>query len=180
MAQLICYLNGLWKLKYSAPEMEVCLSKIIDIGMEKNVLFIYDYFSSISYSADYIPKGKGKRTFSKNGSLCSAQTAKFATISGIGACDLVSLNFYDIKTKKYYEKVLEEDVELIILMGNFTLKDGKPFAHIHGTFGDDKYQTWSGHVSKAIVSVTAEIVVTFTDMQVSRELNEDVGIYLIP
>lgn len=105
---------------------------------------------------------------------------KFATISGIGACDLVSLNFYDVKTKKYYEKVLEEDVEMISLMGNLTLKDSKPFAHIHGTFGDDKYQTWSGHVSKAIVSVTAEIVVTFTDMQVSRELNEDVGIYLIP
>lgn len=105
---------------------------------------------------------------------------RFATISGIGACNFVELNFYDVHNKSYDMKVLDEDVELISLMGNLTLKDGKPFAHIHGTFGDDQYRTWSGHVSKAIVSVTAEITVTFTDFNVTREMNEDVGIYLIP
>lgn len=112
--------------------------------------------------------------------LATKYDNRFATISGIGACDYVELNFYDVKNKKYDMKVIDEDVELISLMGNLTLKDGKPFAHIHGTFGDDAYHTWSGHISKARVSVTAEIVVTFTDMHVTRELNDAVGIYLIP
>ena len=112
--------------------------------------------------------------------LAAQYNNRFATISGIGACNFVELNFYDVHAKKYEQKVLDEDVELISLMGNLTLKEGKPFAHIHGTFGDDAYHTWSGHVSKAVVSVTAEITVVFSDMQVSREMNEDVGIYLIP
>lgn len=112
--------------------------------------------------------------------LAAQYNNRFATISGIGACDYVELNFYDVHNKKYDMKVLDEDVELISLMGNLTLKEGKPFAHIHGTFGDSNYQTWSGHVSKAIVSVTAEITVVFSDLSISREMNDDVGIYLIP
>lgn len=105
---------------------------------------------------------------------------RFATISGIGACNFVELNFYDVHERKYDQKVLDEDVELISLMGNLALKEGKPFAHIHGTFGDSQYRTWSGHVSKAIVSVTAEITVVFSDLRISREMNEDIGLYLIP
>lgn len=104
---------------------------------------------------------------------------RFAEITGIGACNLVELNFYDVHRKQYDMKVFEEDLELISLMGNLTLKDGEPFAHIHGTFGDSEFRTWSGHVSKAVVAVTAEIVVRFTDLDISRSHNDSVGIYTI-
>lgn len=112
--------------------------------------------------------------------LAAQYDNRFATISGIGACNFVELNFYDVHSKKYESKIIDEDVELISLLGNLTLKEGQPFAHIHGTFGDSQYRTWSGHVSKAIVSVTAEITVVFSDMTISREMDDDIGLYLIP
>ncbi|MCQ9904566.1 DUF296 domain-containing protein, partial [Staphylococcus aureus] len=57
--------------------------------------------------------------------------------------------------------------------------DDKPFAHLHGTFGTHDFQTLSGHLTKAVVSATAEIVIQMTNLDVNRTHDEETGLNLL-
>lgn len=111
--------------------------------------------------------------------IAKEQGGKFGTVSGIGACDDVELNFYNIDTKTYEKKSFEEPLELISLLGNISHIDDKPFAHLHATFGTSTYATLSGHLTKAVVSATAEIVITMTDLDINRKHDEAIGLNLL-
>ena len=78
------------------------------------------------------------------------QEMKFGSVSGIGACDNVTLNFYNLDTQKYEAREVNEALELTSLLGNISHIDDKPFAHLHGTFGTRDFQTLSGHLTKAL------------------------------
>ncbi|QPT00010.1 DNA-binding protein [Staphylococcus equorum] len=111
--------------------------------------------------------------------IAKEQGGKFGTVSGIGACDDVELNFYNIDTKTYEKKSFEEPLELISLLGNISHIDDKPFAHLHATFATNTYATLSGHLTKAVVSATAEIVITMTDLDINRKHDEAIGLNLL-
>ncbi|MBA1354742.1 PPC domain-containing DNA-binding protein [Staphylococcus cohnii] len=111
--------------------------------------------------------------------LAREQNGKFGTVSGIGACDDVELNFYNLDTKTYEKKEIKEPLELISLLGNISHIDEKPFAHLHATFGTNQYETLSGHLTKAVVSATAEIVITMTNLDINRKHNADIGLNLL-
>ena len=111
--------------------------------------------------------------------LAREQNGKFGTVSGIGACDDVELNFYNLETKTYEKKEIKEPLELISLLGNISHIDEKPFAHLHATFGTNQYETLSGHLTKAVVSATAEIVITMTILDINRKHNADIGLNLL-
>ncbi|MCD8843718.1 PPC domain-containing DNA-binding protein [Staphylococcus gallinarum] len=107
------------------------------------------------------------------------KNGKFGTVSGIGACSEVELNFYNLETKTYEKKLIQEPLELTSLLGNISHIDDQPFAHLHATFGTNKYETYSGHLSKATVSATAEIVITMTDLDINRKFNDKIGLNLL-
>ncbi|MBU7218625.1 PPC domain-containing DNA-binding protein [Staphylococcus gallinarum] len=107
------------------------------------------------------------------------KNGKFGTVSGIGACSEVELNFYNLETKTYEKKLIQEHLELTSLLGNISHIDDQPFAHLHATFGTNKYETYSGHLSKATVSATAEIVITMTNLDINRKFNDEIGLNLL-
>jgi predicted DNA-binding protein with PD1-like motif len=111
--------------------------------------------------------------------IAQQQNGKFGTVSGIGACQGVELNFYNLETQTYEKRAVKEPLELISLLGNISHVDDKPFAHLHATFGTNQYQTLSGHLTKAIVSATAEIVITMTDVDINRKHNSKIGLNLL-
>lgn len=111
--------------------------------------------------------------------IAKEQGGKFGTVSGIGACASSELNFYNLETKTYEKKTIDEPLELISLMGNISHIDEKPFAHLHATFGTNQYETLSGHLTKAVVSATAEIIITMTNLDINRKHNETIGLNLL-
>ncbi|MGY3481586.1 MULTISPECIES: PPC domain-containing DNA-binding protein [Staphylococcus] len=122
---------------------------------------------------------QGEDIFEAVTDLAREKNGKFGTVSGIGACDNVELNFYNLETKTYEKKEIKEPLELISLLGNISHIDEKPFAHLHATFGTNQYETLSGHLTKAIVSATAEIVITMTNLDINRKHNADIGLNLL-
>lgn len=122
---------------------------------------------------------KGEDIVSSVTHIADQQNGKFGSVSGIGACDSVTLNFYNLKSQEYESKDMNEPLELISLLGNISHIDDKPFAHLHATFGTQKYETLSGHLTKAIVSATAEIVITMTSLDINRKRNSEIGLNLL-
>ncbi len=111
--------------------------------------------------------------------LQMTKTSTFTSVSGIGACDDVVLKFFNLTTKQYEEKHITEPLELTSLLGNISRLDNGHFAHLHATFGTQSYETFSGHLAKAIVSATAEIILTLTDLDIQRSFKDAVGLNLL-
>jgi predicted DNA-binding protein with PD1-like motif len=59
-------------------------------------------------------------------------------------------------------------MEVISLMGNVALLDGKPFIHAHVCLGDREYRTHAGHLGEATVSPTLELFLTRVGGELTR------------
>ncbi|MDP6574988.1 MAG: DNA-binding protein [Candidatus Peribacteraceae bacterium] len=101
------------------------------------------------------------------------------SISGIGAATDVILNFYNVETKEYEEKGFPEELEILSLVGNISIKEGSPFAHLHIVLGNNEYACIGGHLKSARVGPTCEIVIQQLDAEMKRELDEVTGLYLL-
>jgi len=95
-----------------------------------------------------------------------------AFYQGIGTLTDVEMGFFCHKKNDYESKKFEGDYQLITAMGNISLVEGKPFPHTHVCLGDEKYQTFSGHLFEATVSLTAEIFLIPIDIALLRKPDE--------
>ncbi len=85
------------------------------------------------------------------------QGVKGASIGGIGALSKVELGYYIVFEKRYERTLLDDDHELLSLVGNVSLKDGVPFVHVHANLGGRDFRSVGGHLFEATVGASAEI-----------------------
>ena len=71
-----------------------------------------------------------------------------------------------------------EDVEIVSLTGTITTMDGQYYAHLHMSCGDEQGHVFGGHLNRAVVSATCEMVVTEIDGSVDRAFSPEVGLNL--
>ena len=102
-----------------------------------------------------------------------------ARVEAIGGVNELRLAYFNHEAKKYEEREYREFLEVTSILGNITLKDGKQFLHIHGTFGRKDQGVLGGHVMAARVFPLLEVVITPTENKASRELDEGLGLYVI-
>ncbi len=122
---------------------------------------------------------KGEDIIKKLLELAIEEDILFSSISGLGAVDEVVLGIFDTENKKYISVTYTGDFEITSLVGSLSRKDGKPYIHAHISIGNvitNKFV--GGHLNKAIVSATAEIILSVVDMVVERELNKEIGLNL--
>ncbi len=77
--------------------------------------------------------------------------AKFVAI---GSFSQVRLEYFNVQAKQYETGDLKEQVEVISLIGNVALVDGKPFVHAHVSVGSEDYHARAGHLCDATVQPT--------------------------
>lgn len=111
--------------------------------------------------------------------FCSAHTIKNATFTGIGAIKRLTCGYYELSEKKYYFKDYEGLFEVVSLTGNVMLKDEKPFVHVHGVFTGTDNMAFGGHIVEMRVGVVLEVVLTPLSSEISRSLDECIGLYLM-
>jgi predicted DNA-binding protein with PD1-like motif len=102
-----------------------------------------------------------------------------ARVEAIGGVDKLRLAYFNHVTKKYEEYDYQEFLEVTSLLGNITLKDGKPFLHAHGNFGRKDRSVVGGHIMSAVVFPLLEVVVTPTENKALRKFDEDLGLNVI-
>ncbi len=124
----------------------------------------------------YVRLQKGEEVISSLQDFCKQNQIQLGTFTGIGACSPVTIGIFLPHEKKYVSKVLTEDVEMVSLLGNVTTMNDEIYIHAHATFAGESLQSFGGHLSNAIVSVTAEIVIEPSTGTIDRERDENIGI----
>ena len=111
-----------------------------------------------------------------------ANTAQLAgsSFKAIGALSRVELGWFNWETKKYQTAVkLDEQVELLSLIGDIALKDGEPQVHAHLVVGRSDGTAHGGHLLSATVRPTCELVITENPRHLEKRIDPELGIALI-
>jgi predicted DNA-binding protein with PD1-like motif len=79
-----------------------------------------------------------------------------------------------------YRKIpINEQIEVLSMIGDFALYQGKPALHTHMTVGHRDGRTSGGHVIEAVVSPTLEVFVTVEPAPLKKEYDPETGLTLI-
>ena len=99
--------------------------------------------------------------------------------TAIGAFSRAVAAYFDWSAKQYRHISIDEQVEVLSLMGDVTIEDGKPKVHAHVVLGKADATAHGGHLIEASVRPTLEIVVTETPRPLHRRFDPASGVALI-
>lgn len=112
--------------------------------------------------------------------FASEQKLASSSFKAIGALSSVRLGWLNWETKQYEPSVsLDEQVELLSLIGDVAVKDGDPQVHAHAVVGRRDGTAHGGHLLQAYVRPTCEVVLTESPAHLKKEYDPAAGIMLI-
>ena len=104
---------------------------------------------------------------------------KAAFFSGIGATDVFTCGVYNLTTRSYKEKEYNGMYEILSLSGNISVMNYSPYIHAHIAVADEECNCIGGHLIKARICATAEIVIHVIDFELNRKRDESIGLNLL-
>src|ERR1700692_3990542 len=103
-----------------------------------------------------------------------------ASFKAVGALSSVRLGWFNWESKQYEPSVtLDEQVELLSLIGDVAVKDGKPAVHAHAVIGRKDGTAHGGHLLEAQIRPTCEVVLTESPTHFQKRVDPASGLALI-
>jgi predicted DNA-binding protein with PD1-like motif len=102
-----------------------------------------------------------------------------ASITAMGAFSGATLAYFDIVEKEYEKIPLEEQVEVLSLIGEIALNEGEAELHAHVVLGRRDGTTRGGHLLEANVRPTLEDVLVSSPENLKKCADEETGLALI-
>ena len=121
---------------------------------------------------------KGEEILEKIKEIALQENIKLASINALGATDDFTVGVYKVDEKKYYSNEFKGNFEIVSLTGTINTMNGEFYTHIHMSAGNDKGEVFGGHLNKAVVSATCEMVIDIIDGKVDRYFDKEIGLNL--
>jgi predicted DNA-binding protein with PD1-like motif len=99
--------------------------------------------------------------------------------TAIGAFKDVTLGYFDREKKDYIRIPIHEQVEVLSLVGDISISEGKPNIHAHAVLGRRDGSTCGGHLIEAEVRPTLEVILTESPAHLERRFDKQAGLALI-
>lgn len=88
--------------------------------------------------------------------FCLKNNIKNGFVAVIGALQRAKIAYYDQKKKKYLENSIEKPLEIVSCLGNISIKNKKPFLHLHIALADKKGKVFGGHLKEGCIIFAGE------------------------
>jgi uncharacterized protein len=108
-----------------------------------------------------------------------AEDLEAAQITAIGAFERASVGWFDPAAKQYRRIPVDEQCEVLSLIGDVAEGQDGPVLHVHAVLGLADGTTRGGHLLEGRVFPTLEVVVTETPAQLRKVMHPDMGVALI-
>lgn len=99
--------------------------------------------------------------------------------TAVGAASHIQLGSYSLETKSYELKEWSGQFEITNLTGNISKSGDELVVHTHGTFSDEHFKAFGGHVFVIKVSAALELHLIHTDGIIERVQDELIGLKLL-
>ena len=119
---------------------------------------------------------KGEEILQQLEVIARKENIRLASVSALGATNDITVGVFRTGEKKYYANSFQGDMEIVSLTGTISTMNGQYYAHLHMSAGDTEGKVFGGHLNRAVISATCEMVIRIIDGEVDREFNEAVGL----
>jgi predicted DNA-binding protein with PD1-like motif len=102
-----------------------------------------------------------------------------ASFTAIGAFRSVTLGYFDLSRRDYERISIDEQVEVLSLVGNVALADEGPKLHAHVVVGKRDGTAHGGHLMDARVRPTLELVLIESAPHLHRRFDPATGLALL-
>lgn len=102
-----------------------------------------------------------------------------SAFTAIGAFSEATLGYFDWEKKDYERIPVKDQVEVLALVGDVALQNGKPKLHAHVVLGRRDGSACGGHLLAARVRPTLEVIVTESPVHLRRKHDPVTGLALI-
>ena len=121
---------------------------------------------------------KGEEILEQVEKISLEEDIKLGTVQALGAISRFTAGVFHTEQKQYASNVFEGAFEIVSLAGTINTMNDKFYCHLHISAGNEKGEVFGGHLNRAIVSATCEMVITLIDGRVDRAFDEETGLNL--
>lgn len=139
-------------------------SKLINEAPERTFALIFDRGDEVVSTLERFAAGNGLQA---------------SRITAIGAFECATLGFFDWERKDYERIPVEEQVEVLSLVGDIALDGDRHKLHAHVVLGRRDGSTLGGHLLEARVRPTLEVLLVDSPSHLRRERDPVSGLALI-
>ena len=106
----------------------------------------------------------------------AANAIRGGSFTGIGAMSRSTIAFFDIERKQYLDRELDEQMEVLAVVGNVAMHENEPLVHAHVTLGRKDYSVLGGHLRSGVVRPTLEITLDLSAKALERAVDPKYGL----
>ena len=121
---------------------------------------------------------RGEEILEKIKEIALNENIKLAAVNALGATDDFTVGVYNVDEKKYHANEFKGSFEIVSLTGTINTMNDEFYTHIHMSAGNDKGEVFGGHLNRAVVSATCEMIIDIIDGNVDRFYDEKSGLNL--
>ncbi len=121
---------------------------------------------------------KGEEILDKIKELALKENIKLASVRALGATNDFTVGVYKVDEKKYYSNSFQGNFEIVSLTGTINTMNNEFYTHIHMSAGNENGEVFGGHLNRAVVSATCEMIVSVIDGVVDRYHDDEIGLNL--
>lgn len=100
-------------------------------------------------------------------------------ITGIGGVTSVQVGYFHRQRKKYVFRHVKEVAELVSLTGNIAKVGSETVFHLHAVVTDRRNKAHGGHLKRAEIGATCELLITPFEELLTREMDPKIGLPLL-
>jgi predicted DNA-binding protein with PD1-like motif len=139
-------------------------TKLLQEGEQKTFVLVFDTGNEVL---------TGLQDFAKKHHLAGSH------FTAIGAFRNVTLGYFNWEAKEYKRVPLNEQVEVLSLIGDIALSEGEPQVHAHVVVGKADGTAHGGHLLEAYVRPTLEVILVESPQHLQRKTDPETGLALI-
>lgn len=122
---------------------------------------------------------RGEEIVNEVRAVAEREGIRLGSVEALGGIDDFTVGVYDVKKKQYDTRRFTGAFEIVSLIGTITQKDGAFYQHLHLSAGNERCEVFGGHLNRAVVSLTCEMVIRVLDGAVDRSPDPETGINLL-
>jgi len=122
---------------------------------------------------------EGDEAFEVLSSFVKQQGLTAAQITAVGAFENAVVGWFDRETKEYRRNSVDEQCEVLSLIGDVADSDKGPQLHLHAVLGLADGSTRGGHLLEGHVWPTLEVIIRESPAELRKTMRPEIGLALI-
>lgn len=121
---------------------------------------------------------RGEEILDRLKAIALAEDIKLAGVQALGATDSFTVGVYNVETQQYKANGFSGSFEIVSLTGTVNTMNGEYYSHLHMSAGNERGEVFGGHLNRAVISATCEMIITVIDGEVDRFRDPETGLNL--